>query len=167
MKLLKKFRRRVIQRVRHSARQSLYCSLSRLRSAKGATVSIIEQQIRPVLVGHPEIRLAILFGSSASGGEGFESDVDLAIDVGASLSAEAKMVLIGELAEHTGRPIDLIDLRAVGEPLLGQIVGKGVRLAGDDTAYADLIKRHWFEEADFMPYYRRVLAERRRSWIVK
>jgi hypothetical protein len=77
------------------------------------------------------------------------------------------MALIGELAERVGRPIDLIDLRTVGEPLLGQIVVNGIRLVGDDTAYANLIKRHWFEEADFMPYVRRLLAERRNAWIAK
>lgn len=130
-------------------------------------MSAIEQQIRPVLLAHPEIRLAILFGSSASGKEGFDSDIDLAVDSGAPLSAEARLALIGELAERAGRPVDLVDLRVVGEPLLGQIVGNGVRVAGDDTAYANLLKRQWFEEADFMPYYRRVLAERRRAWIGK
>ncbi|GHU04994.1 hypothetical protein FACS1894158_06530 [Betaproteobacteria bacterium] len=130
-------------------------------------MSLITQQISPVLLVHPEIRLAILFGSAASGKERFESDVDLAIDIGSPLSAEEKMVLISELAERTGRTIDLIDLHTVGEPLLGQIVVNGVRMVGDDTAYADLIKRHWFEEADFMPYVRRLLAERRHTWIEK
>lgn len=127
----------------------------------------IQKQIEPVLRAHPEIRLAILFGSTAVGREGFGSDVDLAVDTGRELSVEARTALIGELAESTGRPIDLVDLRTVGEPLLGQIVTGGVRLSGDDTVYANLIKRHWFEEADFMPYYRRVLAERRRAWIGK
>ncbi|GHU19253.1 hypothetical protein FACS189475_06130 [Betaproteobacteria bacterium] len=130
-------------------------------------MSLITQQISPVLLARPEIRLAILFGSAASGKERFESDVDLAIDIGSPISAEEKMVLIGELAERTGRTIDLIDLHTVGEPLLGQIVVNGVRMVGDDTAYADLIKRHWFEEADFMPYVRRLLAERRHTWIGK
>ena len=71
-----------------------------------------------------------------------------------------------------GRRVELRALRRVlhglaGEPLLGQIVANGVRMAGDDTAYANLIKRHWFEESDFMPYRRRMLAERRNAWIAK
>ena len=130
-------------------------------------MSAIEQSILSVLRSYPQIQLAILFGSAAAGKERFESDVDLAIDLGTPLSAETKTVLINELAERIGRPIDLIDLRTVGEPLLGQIVANGVRMAGDDTAYANLIKRHWFEEADFMPYRRRMLAERRNAWIAK
>jgi predicted nucleotidyltransferase len=130
-------------------------------------VSDIERQIHPVLRARPEIRLAILFGSAAAGKERFDSDVDLAVDLGTPMSAETKADLIGELAERTGRPIDLVDLRTAGEPLLGQIVTKGRRIAGDDTAYANIIKRHWFEEADFMPCYRRLLAERREAWITK
>ncbi len=64
------------------------------------------------------------------------------------------------LAECTGRPVDLIDLQTTGEPLLGQILKHGKRLLGEDALYAELIKRHVFAEADFMPYYRRILMER-------
>ncbi|MDR2164198.1 MAG: nucleotidyltransferase domain-containing protein [Zoogloeaceae bacterium] len=130
-------------------------------------MSDIPQQIAPVLRARPEIRLAILFGSAAAGKARFTSDVDLAVDLGAPMSAATKAELIGELAERTGRAIDLVDLRTVGVPLLGQIVGKGVRVAGGDAAYAQLIKRHWFEEADFMPCYRRLLAARRKAWIAQ
>ena len=71
------------------------------------------------------------------------------------------------LAEQTGRAIDLIDLQVVAEPLLGQILRHGRRLLGGDRAYGELISRHLFEQADFMPYRARVLAERRAAWIGK
>lgn len=130
-------------------------------------MSSVDSLILPVLARRPEIRLAVLFGSMAAGKERAESDLDLAIDAGMPLGMEARIALIGELAEATGRPVDLVDLCSVGEPLLGQIVVHGKRLTGDDVAYAGLIRRHLFEEADFMPYYRRVLAERRQAWIAK
>ena len=129
--------------------------------------SIIESAIRATLTAHAGIRLAILFGSMAAGKGRPDSDVDLAIDAGHVLKVETKMTLIGKLAEATGRPIDLIDLRSVGEPLLGQIIKHGKRLFGEDAIYAELIKRHLFDEADFMPYYRRILQERRDAWIAK
>ena len=66
-----------------------------------------------------------------------------------------------------GRPVDLIDLHTVGEPLLGRIVTRGRRLMGDDTHYAHWIRKHLFEQADFMPYRSRILAERRQRWIGK
>ena len=128
-------------------------------------MSATDNQIVPVLVKHPEIRLAVLFGSLAVGGGRPDSDLDLAIDAGAELCVEDKIALMGELADATGRPVDLVDLRTAGEPLLGQVVVHGRRLIGSDEAYAELIRRHLFDEADFMPYYRRILAERRQAWI--
>lgn len=127
----------------------------------------IETLIQATLAPHPEIRLAILFGSLATGQGHYGSDVDLAIDAGQPLEIEEKMTLMAELAERTGRPVDLIDLRTIGEPLLGQILKHGKRILGEDVVYAELIKRHVFNEADFMPYYRRILRERRSAWIEK
>jgi len=77
------------------------------------------------------------------------------------------MQLISQLAISLGRPVDLVDFRRVGEPLLGQILRHGKRLLGSDTDYANLIARHVFDQADFMPYRNRILAERRRAWVEK
>lgn len=126
-----------------------------------------ETVIANFLSSHPETRLAILFGSLATGRQHAESDIDLAIDIGQPLTSSKKMELIAELAKGIGRPVDLIDLRVVGEPLLGQILKHGKRLHGADEAYAALICRHVFDEADFMPGYRRILKERREAWIGK
>lgn len=125
------------------------------------------ESVRTVLVRHPEIRLAILFGSMAAGRASRDSDVDLSLAAERPLKADEKMALMAELAEATGRPIDLIDLHVVGEPLLGQIIKRGQRVLGTDERYAELNKLHLFEEADFMPYYRRMLGERRAAWIGK
>ena len=57
------------------------------------------------------------------------------------------MALIGDLALEIGRPVDLIDLNSVGEPLLGQIVTGGRRLMGSDTHYAELIRKHLAPDA--------------------
>lgn len=127
----------------------------------------LNNRIRQVLAQHDGIRLAILFGSLANGRATPQSDLDLAVLMDAPLSAETKMALIGDLSQTIGRPVDLIDLRVTGEPLLGQILKHGVRLLGSDSDYAELLKRHLFEEADFMPYRRRILAERRQAWIGK
>ena len=113
------------------------------------------------------IRLAILFGSLAAGRERTDSDLDLAVDAGHRLTAGEKLTLMNKLAERTGRPVDLVDLYVVGEPLLGQILRHGKRLLGGGTCYADLIRRHLFDQADYLPYRSRILAERRRAWIGK
>ncbi len=118
-----------------------------------------------VLKKHPDVKLAVLFGSMATGQVRRDSDLDLAVDTGRPLTAEKKMALIEDLALEFGRPVDLVDLRTVGEPLLGQIVKYGRRLIGSDSLYAELIRKHLYEQADFMPYRSRILAERRRRWI--
>ncbi|HNQ05468.1 MAG TPA: nucleotidyltransferase domain-containing protein [Thiobacillaceae bacterium] len=127
----------------------------------------LDSRIRQVLGRHEGVRLAILFGSLAGGRATPQSDLDLAILMAARLSVETRMALVDELSQAIGRPVDLIDLRVAGQPLLGQILKHGVRLMGSDAAYAELLKRHLFEEADFMPYRRRILAERRQAWIGK
>lgn len=123
------------------------------------------ETILAVLSRHRGIEVALLFGSLASGRAGRDSDIDLAVGADRPLDADAKMALMAELAEATGRPIDLIDLNSVGEPLLGEVIKQGRRLLGTNDVYAKLVNRHLIEEADFMPYYRRILAERRRAWI--
>lgn len=118
-----------------------------------------------VLARHPDIRLAVLFGSAAKGALRRESDIDVAVLAAGGLGTALKAELIGELAIATGRPVDLIDLRAAGEPLLGQILRHGRRLFGSDDDYAELLRRHLFDAEDFLPYVERMLAERRRAWI--
>ncbi|ACB34597.1 DNA polymerase, beta domain protein region [Leptothrix cholodnii SP-6] len=121
--------------------------------------------IETAIANHPELETVLLFGSLAQGRARADSDVDIAVQARHALSAEEKMALIADLADTTGRAVDLVDLRTVGEPLLGQILAHGRRIRGSDAAYAALISRHVFDNEDFMPYVRRMLAERRKAWI--
>ena len=123
--------------------------------------------MREVLAGFPELILALVFGSVAKGLQRIDSDLDIAVVAKQALTADEKIVIISALAEKTRRPVDLVDLKVVGEPLLGQIVQHGRRLLGSDGEYGRLISRHLFEQADFMPYRNRILAERRAEWIGK
>ena len=124
-----------------------------------------DDQLRAVLSAFPQIVLALLFGSFAQGRQRPGSDIDIAVAAHHDLTAIEAIALVEALAERTGRPVDLVDLRRVAEPLLGQILRHGRRLLGSDRAYGELISRHLFDQADFMPYRARVLAERRAAWI--
>ncbi len=125
----------------------------------------LETQIRDVLYHFPRISVAILFGSLSTGRARAESDLDLAVSAQSPLTSDEKIAIINQLALEIGRPVDLIDLHVVSEPLLGQILRHGRRLAGDNHHYGELISRHLFNQADFMPYRARILAERREKWI--
>src|SRR4030066_728023 len=127
----------------------------------------IDAQLKEVLSHFPKIALAVLFGSVALGHQRADSDWDIAVAADHPLTADEKLAMISALAERTGRPVDLIDLSAVSEPLLGQIVRHGRRVLGSDILHGELISRHVFEQADFMPYRTRLLAERRMAWIGK
>jgi len=131
------------------------------------TTPDIDRQLQEVLSRFPELVLALVFGSIADGRQRADSDLDIAVAAKQALTAIDKMDIIAALAEQTGRPVDLIDLKVVAEPLLGQIVRHGRRLLGSDGEYGRLISRHLFEQADFMPYRNRVLAERRAAWTGK
>jgi predicted nucleotidyltransferase len=120
---------------------------------------------RSVLGADPRIRLALVFGSLARDRARPSSDLDVAVDMDRPMDSETLMSLTAELAAATGRPVDLIDLRTAGVPLLGEILKHGRRIVGGTDRYAALIRRHLFDEADFMPYYRRILGERRKAWI--
>ena len=128
---------------------------------------ISDAQLTDVLAHFPQITIAVIFGSVASGYARANSDLDIAVAAKQALTADEKIALVSALAERTGRPVDLVDLHGVPEPLLGQIVRHGRRLLGSDTLYGALISRHLIEQADFMPYRSRVLAERRAAWIGK
>lgn len=122
-------------------------------------------QVQSVLATHPGIELAYVFGSVASGRARPDSDLDVAVQSSQPLDSAMRMQLIEEFALATGRPVDLIDLHTVGEPLLGQILKHGQRIVGSNTLHAELLARHVYAMEDFMPYVTRMLEERRRAWI--
>lgn len=127
----------------------------------------IDAQLKEVFAHFPKVILVVLFGSVALGRQRVDGDLDIAVAAKQALTVHEKIALVGALADRTGRPIDLIDLSVAPEPLLGQIVRHGRRILGSDTLYGELISRHVFEQADFMPYRNRLLAERRIAWIGK
>jgi predicted nucleotidyltransferase len=117
-----------------------------------------------LLSQYPEIKLAILFGSQATGNARPDSDIDLGILAQAPLTADFKLQLIQTIGAEFGRPVDIVDLYQVPEPITGQVF-KGIQLIGGDTAYAELLTRHLLNVADFLPLHQRILTERRNRWI--
>lgn len=126
----------------------------------------VQAAIEQVLAHRPSIVVAILFGSLAAERARVDSDLDLAIASTTPLNSQTRIQLIEELAVALGRPVDLIDLAITHSPLLQQILTQGrLIICKDRTQYAELLRRMVYEDADVMPYYRRILAERRQAWI--
>jgi len=126
----------------------------------------LQQDLRRRLRAHGDIEAAWLFGSVAEEEADWESDLDVAVLGPCPLVGEEKRKLIDHLAQATGRPIDLIDLQSTRGPIVGRILREGIQLFCDDaTLYAEILKRWWGDQADWMPYRRRILRERRERWI--
>ena len=93
-------------------------------------MSEVQTLTNALLARHGELELAILFGSLAAGTARGDSDVDLAVSAGRPLTEAERLALIADIAEATGRPVDLVDLVEAGEPLLGRVLKNGRRLLG-------------------------------------
>ena len=119
-----------------------------------------------VLRKYPLVRLCLVFGSAASGKPVRLSDLDIAVAAHEPLTPEMRLELQESFSEATSRPVDLVDLTADTGPIQKQALTKGVVVLNEDKPlYACLISRMWFTEADMMPYYRRVLRERRERFL--
>ncbi|WP_111413591.1 type VII toxin-antitoxin system MntA family adenylyltransferase antitoxin [Billgrantia lactosivorans] len=125
----------------------------------------LHQLILRALAPFEEIEQVVLFGSLAKGRARPDSDLDLAVEARRPLTSDKKIVLIEALALACSRPVDLVDLKTAGQPLLTQIVTSGVRLKGSDSAWARLVYRNIIDNEDFVPLQQRILKARQAAWI--
>lgn len=104
-----------------------------------------------MLASRNDVRLAVLFGSTARGTDGPSSDVDVAV-LGRGLDP---LALARDLSRAIGREAQVVDLDTVGYPMLQAIVRDGVVVAEHERgcaarwrsrALVDLENdRPWFE----------------------
>lgn len=124
------------------------------------------QHLGDRLAAESDILLAIAFGSAAGGTSRPDSDLDLAVLGDAPLDARRRQELIRLVADVTGRPVDLVDLRTAGVPVLRSALHAGRKLVcRDRRVYEQLVSRMLVDTEDFLPYRERMLRERRAAWI--
>ena len=137
-----------------------------MHSTDTQLVSEIDARAKEVLRAVPGLRLAILYGSAATGKMRADSDVDIALLFDSPLDAEQKMMLISYLERELQRDVDLVDLFNLSGTILKQILRKGrVLLQSKQGARAELIRKMIYNQADMMPYVSRTLIERQRRFI--
>ncbi len=86
------------------------------------SIDDIVQALRGALAGRSEVRLALLFGSTARGEATESSDVDVAVLAPGACLLE----LAHELSRAVGRDVDVISLEYPGVPMLEQLVRDSV-----------------------------------------
>ena len=94
-----------------------------------------------------------------------DSDIDVAVQADTRLTPEERIAITEAIALAFNRPVDLVDLRTAGQPLLHQVVGTGKQVIGTRHLWGDLIYRNIMDHEDFVPYQNRILEERRNAWI--
>jgi predicted nucleotidyltransferase len=129
-------------------------------------VSEITSRAKEVLHAEQGLRLAILYGSVATGKMRVDSDVDIAVLLDCPVSAECKMALISRLESELRRDVDLVDLFSLSGTILRQILLKGrVLIQTNPGDLAGLVRKMIYNQADMMPYVSRTLIERQRRFI--
>ena len=110
----------------------------------------IVSSVARVLDEFSQVKIGYIYGSAVNDRMTDASDVDIAV----------------RLSQALGREIDLIDLNAVSGEILRKSMCGGTKVLQKDTnLHARLVKRLWFDQADMMPYRRRILAERREHFL--
>lgn len=61
--------------------------------------------------------------------------------------------------------VDLIDLQEVSGIILQQALCHGVLIRSTPSTYVSLIRKMWYNQADMMPYTRRVLERHAQRFI--
>jgi predicted nucleotidyltransferase len=123
---------------------------------------LLRNQILTAIAGWPSLTLVVVYGSAATGRMRDDSDVDLAVLGRTPLNVDARLSIASAIAGATGRKVDLLDLGRAHGTILSEVLTSGVRLIVNDRAALEMLMRRLvYEEADYMPLYRRMLKERR------
>ena len=126
----------------------------------------LENKIKSFLKNYPDLELAILYGSFSSGKENSKSDIDIAIAIGKPLTLEERIDIASSLSRSIKKKVDLIDLLSTEGLLLKEVLTNGKVLVKNNVKlFEKLLKKMLYYKADFLPYQKRILEERRKRWI--
>lgn len=80
----------------------------------------------------PDAMALYVYGSFARDEEWPDSDVDLAVLLPYEQAIPDFLALLGKLSDELGRPVDLVNLRTVGDVLRREVLADGVTLYVSD-----------------------------------
>lgn len=82
----------------------------------------------------PDIMAAYLYGSTARGDDRPDSDIDIGVLLPPGQNLPDKLALGAKLHDVTGRQVDLVDLRKVGNFLRMEVLREGQQICNADQA---------------------------------
>jgi len=92
------------------------------------------KDLTPIFRRRKRIAAAYLFGSTATGRERQDSDLDLAIITKSKISGRERLRLEADLSDRIGRNVDLVVFGQVGPLLQHQILKYGRLICENDPA---------------------------------
>jgi predicted nucleotidyltransferase len=113
------------------------------------------------LTDDPDLRLVMIFGSTANNSHRPDSDIDIAVYPKKELSSRQRQELSDQIACATGRAVDLIDLTHVDGALLRQILRTGKVVFSKQPGITGILTERllgWQE--DFEPQLNALLESR-------
>lgn len=134
-----------------------------------ASDAAIEDGLRAAMESIPEVRVAYLFGSRATGRARPDSDLDIAVKVDAGRDAAHGPILLRVVDAITaqlgslGERADVLDLDAAGSAVAFRVIREGRRfLSRDERERVRLeawIARRYDDEAPHRALFRRAAVE--------
>lgn len=124
-----------------------------MATPEDGTASEVDPQVVADLLSEHPVRLAVLFGSQATGTVTAESDVDVAVEFDKSLSVEerhrARLDLIVDLMTALGmNDVDVTDLGTVRPAVGASALRTGTVLRGSEDRAAELLARFEAETSE-------------------
>lgn len=102
---------------------------------------VVQRLVQALAAAFPDLQAVYLFGSCATGEEGPDSDLDLALllppERAKAAGALALHPVVGELARIAEREVDLINLRGGSTVLQKEVLASGQRVACVDRYAAE------------------------------
>ena len=121
------------------------------------------QKITEFLSLQTDLELAWIYGSYASGRQTAQSDIDIAVAGKTPLTPDRRIHLSEQLSQVTHKEIDLVDLQAAHGIIFSQVLTLGKLVVNRNSAlYAQLIKRMWFDRADYWPQRSQLFSQIRK-----
>jgi len=113
------------------------------------------------LAEDPDLQLAMLFGSAATGDLRPDSDIDVAIYPRKTMSSRKRQQVADEIALATNRAVDLIDLSTAEGALLRKILHSGIVLFSKTPGILGSLSERLLDwQEDFEPQLNALLDAR-------
>ena len=112
-------------------------------------------------------KLIGIFGSYAKNKTTKNSDIDICVAKDKPLTSEEKIKVSTELSLLLKKEIDLLDLNVAQGLILKEALSSAIWVHKDSVCFAKILKRMLFDQADFQPYYQRMLDKKRERFLKK